>query len=104
MSEGLIMSTKEWVYQGNEKYALFQEMTLDSINNNPATLAVINPSDFKIEFETNAEGQNIGHLMTEIPAEIFDEIALAWCKQRKLHGALGGPVGNEWGSPDCEYK
>jgi len=97
------MSTKEWVYECKERYTLFQEMTLDSINNNPATLAVTNPSDFKIEFETDVDGKNIGYMMAVIPAEIFDEIAIAWCKRRQLHGALGGPVGNEWGSPDCEY-
>lgn len=39
----------------------------------------------------------------EIPAEIFDEIAIAWCKRRKLQGMLGGPVGNEWGSPNSDY-
>ena len=29
----------------------------------------------------------------------MDDFAVAWCKHRKLQGALGGPVGNEWGSP-----
>ncbi|KZY60162.1 hypothetical protein A3742_16770 [Oleiphilus sp. HI0071] len=34
----------------------------------------------------------------------MDDFAIAWCKHRKLQGALGGPVGNEWGSPDCPYE
>jgi len=34
----------------------------------------------------------------------MDEFAIAWCKHRKLQGALGGPIGNEWGSPDCPYE
>lgn len=34
----------------------------------------------------------------------MDDFAIAWCKHRKLQGALGGPVGNEWGSPDCPWK
>ena len=40
------------------------------------------------------------HLMV---AEV-DEIAIAWCKKRKLQGRLGGPVGQEWGSPDCDLE
>ena len=32
-----------------------------------------------------------------------DDISIAWCKHRKLQGALGGPVGREWGGPDCEW-
>ena len=100
---GPIMSTKEWVYQENEKYALFQDITLDAINNNPATIEITNPTDFKVSSETNSQGKPISYLTAEIPAEVFDEIAIAWCKRRKLQGALGGPVGNEWGSPDCEY-
>lgn len=98
-----IMSTKDWVYQGNEKYALFQDVTLDSINSNPATIEITNPTDFKIRSETNSKGKTFGYLTAEIPAEIFDEIAIAWCKRRKLQGMLGGPVGNEWGSPDSDY-
>ncbi len=41
--------------------------------------------------------------IAEIPADEFDKIAIEWCKKRKLHGALGGPVGLEFGSPDCKY-
>jgi hypothetical protein len=42
-------------------------------------------------------------LSMQLDASVLDELAIAWCKKRKLQGALGGPVGNEWGSPDCEY-
>jgi len=38
-----------------------------------------------------------------ISNEIMDDIAISWCKKRKLHGALGGPIGMEYGSPDSEY-
>ena len=34
----------------------------------------------------------------------MDDFAIAWCKHRKLPSALGGPVTNEWGSPDCPYE
>jgi|GEM_PF-1525399 len=39
-----------------------------------------------------------------VPPQTMDEFAIAWCKHRKLQGALGGPVGNEWGSPDCPWQ
>ncbi|WP_249555661.1 hypothetical protein [Shewanella sp. 8A] len=29
--------------------------------------------------------------------------AIAWCKKRKLQGALGGPVGLEFGGPNCDW-
>jgi len=54
---------------------------------------------------TNAEGKFFGRLDAEIPADVFDKIAIAWCRKRKrkrkrkLQGALGGPVGLEPGSP-----
>jgi len=38
-----------------------------------------------------------------IPADVFDKIAIAWCKKRKLQGALGAPVGPELGSPECDW-
>ena len=51
--------------------------------------------------QKNADNQTTA--MISIPADIMDSLAIEWCKYRKLHGALGGPVGNEYGSPDCEY-
>ena len=39
----------------------------------------------------------------EILSEVLDEIAIRWIKYRKLQGAVGGPVGLEWGSPNCPY-
>ncbi len=42
-------------------------------------------------------------LMVDIDPDAMDELAIAWCKHRGLQGALGGPVGREWGGPDCEY-
>lgn len=94
------MSTKEWVYQENDQFGLYQEMTFDKDNDNPAVIQIINPANFMVASESNAEGTVFGKLEAEIPADVFDQIAIAWLKKRKLHGALGGPVGLEWGSPD----
>ncbi|MGL5665171.1 MAG: hypothetical protein ACRDD9_03480 [Shewanella sp.] len=98
------MSTKEWVYQGNDQFELYQEMTFEKDNDNPAVIQIINPADFKVVSESNAEGKAFGRLEAEIPADVFDQIAIAWLKKRKLHGALGGPVGLEWGSPDSDMN
>ncbi|GAB1037693.1 hypothetical protein NM528_21670 [Shewanella algae] len=95
------MSAKEWVYQGRDQFGLYQEMTFDK--DNPAVIEISNPTDFKIVSESNAEGKAFGKLEAAIPADVFDQIAIAWCKKRKLHGALGGPVGFEWGSPDRDW-
>jgi len=96
------MSTKEWVYQGHDQFGLYQEVAFDKDNNNPAVIEITNHTDFKIASSSNTEGKALGRLEAEIPAEVFDQMAIAWCKKRKLHAALGGPVGLEWGSPDSD--
>ena len=60
-------------------------------------------TNFSITREENVDGKHILQLTLEIPADQFDEIALAWCKKRNLHGAMGGPVGLEFGSPGSGY-
>jgi hypothetical protein len=96
------MSTKEWILFDEDDANLYQEMTSGNENNNPATIEVNHPSNFCIERETYPSGKAFFTLRLEVPANRFDEIAIAWCKKRKLHGALGGPVGREFGSPDYE--
>ena len=97
------MSTKEWVYKDNELFGLYQEITFDKDNDNPAVIEITNPIDFQIIYELNAEGKFFGRLDAEIPADVFDKIAITWCKKRKLQGALGGPVGLELESPDSDW-
>tara|TARA_R110000868_G_scaffold125790_3_gene332066 strand:- start:186 stop:812 length:627 start_codon:yes stop_codon:yes gene_type:complete len=79
-------------------------LSLDSDNCNPATLEIDSPTNFCVEREEYANGIAKLTLRVEIDAEQFDHLAITWCKKRKLHGALGGPIGNEFGSPDCEYS
>ncbi|MDH0448806.1 hypothetical protein [Shewanella sp. GD04112] len=54
------MSTKEWVYQDNEPFGLYQEITFDKDNDNPAVIEITNPIDFKIIYESDAEGKFFG--------------------------------------------
>lgn len=98
------MSTKEWAYENQQGYGLYQELSFDPNNSNPAVIEVSNPVVFSICYETNLAGEPNCRLTAEIPADVFDGIAVAWCRKRKLQGALGGPVGQEWGSPDCDWE
>lgn len=102
------MSTKEWVSSHPSGASLYQECFYDfekhAANPNPAVIQIENPGSFSITQEDLAGAGPYSQLVVEIPAERFDEIAIAWCKSRKLQGRLGGPVGLEWGSPDCDLE
>lgn len=78
-------------------------MSSDHVNVNTATLFIENPTKFSLSYSENKNSTVVGQLILEIPVSVLDEMAIAWCKQRKLQGALGGPVGQEWGSPDALY-
>jgi hypothetical protein len=82
-----MMSTKEWAYKNQQGYGLYQELSFDPNNSNPAVIEVRNPVASSICYEINLAGGPIGRLTTDIPADIFDEIAVACCRKRKLHGA-----------------
>ncbi|AMQ87430.1 hypothetical protein ASQ50_01280 [Marinobacter sp. LQ44] len=58
------------------------------------------PREFSISKGITRDGV-IDNLAVKIPADFMDDIAIAWIKKRKLQVAVGGPVGNECGSPDC---
>jgi hypothetical protein len=75
------MSTKEWVYQ-EQGVGLYQDMTLAEINNNPATIELENPKDFKIESGEFRGGKVCALLAVEIEANRFDEISAAWLSSR----------------------
>lgn len=95
------MSKKEWIYRSDECHAtgLYQELSLDECDKNRVILSIENPTDFSVSYHESTTEKVVGKLEVEIPESVLDEIAIAWCKKRKLHGALGGPVGQEWGSP-----
>jgi len=83
------MGTKEWIYRSDEyqdEVGIYQELTFDTENTNPATISIKNPVNFSVSYETNVDGKTFGELTAEITAEEFDRIAIAWCKHRKLQG------------------
>jgi hypothetical protein len=82
------MSTKEWVYRPEEGAGLYQEMSFDEHNNNPATIEIENPMGFKIEREKLPNGKAFFKLAVEIPTDRFDELAIAWIKHRGIQTQL----------------
>ncbi|MEA1079546.1 hypothetical protein [Marinobacter qingdaonensis] len=94
------MSTRASI-SGSEKYHLYTEELL-SDDPRSVFLDLTPPPSFSVSKEVFG-GKMIEQLTAEIPAEIMDEMAIEWIKHRKLQGAVGGPVGAEWGSPDCPY-
>lgn len=102
------MSIKDWVFSKEDGANLYQVCFYDPENNdvnpNPAVIQIENPENFSITREECADAKSFSQLIVEIPADRFDEIAVAWCKKRKLHGMLGGPVGKEFGYPDSDYE
>lgn len=97
------MSRKEWIYRSDTQYETALSLDVLSVDSNvdTATLYIENPTKFSVSYSEN-NNTNMGHLTLTIPVSVLDEMAITWCKHRKLQGALGGPVGQEWGSPDAD--
>jgi len=89
----VIMHHSETNIYLNEEHNQFSE------SSSQAVLTLRNPEQYLID--RNVVG--VEHLMVTIPNDAMDEVSIAWCKHRKLQGALSGPVGKEWGAPDCDY-
>ena len=56
------------------------------------------------ELQVQQAGNGSVKLCALLDADLLDQLAIDWCRKRKLQGALAGPVGQEWGSPDCDYQ
>ncbi|WP_238595895.1 hypothetical protein [Methylophaga nitratireducenticrescens] len=82
------MSTKKWIYRSETQYetTLFQEVSSNDDNLNTATLCIENPAKFSVSYSEKNNSSAMGHLKVEIPVSVLDDMAIAWCKQRKLQG------------------
>tara|TARA_R110001599_G_scaffold229825_5_gene429059 strand:+ start:2942 stop:3229 length:288 start_codon:yes stop_codon:yes gene_type:complete len=91
------MSTKASITSGEAHRLYIQE----HLGSEPKSVffELTRPSEFSVAKETTKVGAS-DLLIVEIPSEVMDDIAIAWIKKRRLQGAVGGPVGNEWGSPN----
>lgn len=95
------MSTKISIASG-ESFHLFTE---DFTNNPPnfVSLELMNPSCLRVG-QDKMKDKNTTSVSVEMDATVMDEIAIAWVRKRKLQGSCGGPVGAEFGGPDCPYS
>lgn len=102
-----MMMKTDWIFSEAD-HSLHQEFSAqDSLinpidNANPAELVIDNPASFNIT-KGHTGDKSFSQLSVDIPSDVMNKMAIAWCKKRGLHGALGGPVGREFGSLDCEY-
>ena len=102
-----MMARTDWIFSGDD-HSLHQEYpaevsdTNPSDNTNPAQLIIDFPNSFNVT-QGHTGDDAFSQLSVDIPADIMDRMAIAWCKKRGLHGALGGSVGLEFGSVDCDY-
>ncbi|WP_430416821.1 hypothetical protein [Marinobacter adhaerens] len=94
------MSTKASIASGQGYHFYIQELLSDEPRSVFIDLAP--PPSFEISKEV-FQGKTIEELTVEIPTEVMDELAIKWIKHRKLQGAVGGPVGAEFGGPDCPW-
>ena len=93
------MSTKASIYFSPDTSThLYEKVTLGT-SISPAYIEVENPEECAYTKHHNDQAS----AMICIQAEVMDMLAIAWCKHRKLQGALGSPVGKEYGSSDCDY-
>ena len=95
------MSAKGSISSG-EKYHLYHQ-ELPSEDPKSVFLKLENLVEYRIEKET-CKGVSTDVLTFEMPSWILDQISIDWIKKRKLQGAVGGPVGAEFGSPDCSWE
>tara|TARA_Y100001001_G_scaffold156989_1_gene174494 strand:+ start:19256 stop:19543 length:288 start_codon:yes stop_codon:yes gene_type:complete len=95
------MSTKASISSGPNYHLYYQELL--SVQPESVFLELNHPREYRVERET-FQGKSWDVLVVEIPSENMDKIAIDWIKKRRLQGAAGGPVGAEWGSPDCPWQ
>jgi hypothetical protein len=101
------MTKTDWIFSEAD-HSLHQEFCAqDSVlnpvdNTNPAELIIDYPASFNVTRGLTGD-ESFSQSSVDIPSDVMDKMAIAWCKKRGLHGALGGPVGREFGSADCEY-
>ncbi|MFE8073407.1 hypothetical protein QQM79_20300 [Marinobacteraceae bacterium S3BR75-40.1] len=94
------MSKKGSISSGPRYHFYFQEL----LGENPKSvfMELEEPQEFRVEKEISRT-KSRDFLVVEIPSEDMDKIAIGWIKKRRLQGTVGGPVGQEWGSPDCPW-
>lgn len=93
------MMKTDWIFSEAD-HSLHQEFSAQdntlnpSDNSNPAELIIDFPTSFNITKGHTGE-ESFSQLSVDIPSDVMDKMAIAWCKKRRLHNALIGSVGCE---------
>lgn len=101
------MTKTDWIFSEAD-HSLHQEFSAQDSginpmdNSNPAELIIDHPASFNVT-KGHIGDESFSQLSVDIPSDVMDKMAIAWCKKRGLQRALGGPVGREFGSVDGEY-
>ncbi len=93
------MSTKCSIASG-PTFHLYHELTLDSVQPEDVFLDIEDTQELLVEKDFS----NSLRTRVQLPCDLLDQVAIAWIRHRKLQGSMGGPVGNDWGSPDCDFE
>ena len=102
-----MMTRIEWIFSDenhslHQKYPSEDSISNPSDNTNPVELIIDFPVSFNVtQGHTGDEG--FSQLSVDIPANIMDRMAIAWCEKRRLNGALNRSVGRDFNSVDCDY-
>lgn len=97
------MKKTDWIFS-EANHNLHQEFSDQECgenpidNQNPAELIIDFPTSFNVT-KGHTGDDSFSQLSVDIPSDVMDAMAIAWCKKRALYGALGGPDG----SLECEY-
>ena len=89
----------DWIF-GEADHSLHQEFSAQdstlnpSDNSNPAELVIDFPTSFNVTKGHTGE-ESFSQLSVDIPSDVMDKMAIAWCKKRRLHDAFIGSVGCE---------
>ena len=87
------------IITSDDNFSFYYESSLDS-ENREVNISVINSLD--CDSEKLLTGGTPDRVI--LSSKDMDKIATAWIKERKLERLFGGPVGKEFGSPDCDYR
>lgn len=100
------MTKTDWIFSEAD-HSLHQEFSAQdsasnpSDNTNPVELIIDYPASFNVT-RGHTGDEAFSQLSVDIPSDVMDKMAIAWCNKRGLHEALFGPVRSEFGSLDCE--
>jgi len=91
------MSFKKTITSG-DNFSIHHETVFDD-SIDEVIISLKNPSECCIK----RKGDSDLTVIISLSEKNMDSLAIAWINERKLQNVFGGPVGKEYGAPDCDY-